>query len=351
LLLQRSAIVFGPGVLNALASPQSNTWPLVTLGVWLGGLYFLVHFLVESLGGSLLKPWGLKLWSRFRRLKAPTHKSWPLEDIIKNIEGLPLFSHFHEQHLEKIARGSQVLHFLEGVRIIVQGDPSRDLFVLLEGEVEVLRSSPMSSSEEWSHVMGPISVFGESSLVDESPRLANVHAKRGSTVMRVPVSLLKEVAQEAQSVRQLEVFRNAILVNQFFTSSPVFRSLSPSSIEFLCSRGTLEYFDQNRAVFKQGDKGDSLYLILRGSVAVTVHQTPVKRLHQGSFFGEIALIANIPRTATISTQEPCVFFKISADSFWEVLVQHMDLGVFIESVSETRLKEDLQIVPRSGLAS
>jgi ATP-binding cassette subfamily B protein len=68
----------------------------------------------------------------------------------------------------------------------------------------------------------------------------------------------------------------------------------------------------------------------------------MKRLSQSNFFGEIALIANIPRTASIRTLEPSVFFKISADAFWEILVQHMDLGVFLETVSESRLREDLE---------
>ena len=93
----------------------------------------------------------------------------------------------------------------------------------------------------------------------------------------------------------------------------------------------------------QGDNGDCLYLILRGSVDVQVHGIEIKRLFQGSFFGEIALIANIPRTATIISTEPSVFFKISSDAFWEVLVRHMDLGVFLETVSESRLREDLEM--------
>jgi CRP-like cAMP-binding protein len=195
----------------------------------------------------------------------------------------------------------------------------------------------------WVTQLAPVSVFGEAALVDDTPRAAQVVTRTAATVLRVPVSVLRQAALEAQSVRQLEVFRNAILVNQFFTSSPVFRSLSPSSIDFLCSRGALEYFDQNQKVFEQGDAGDSLYLILRGSVQVEIHGTAIKHLNQGSFFGEIALIADIPRTATIVTLEPCAFFKISADSFWEVLVQHMDLGVFIESISEARLREDLAL--------
>jgi CRP-like cAMP-binding protein len=80
---------------------------------------------------------------------------------------------------------------------------------------------------------------------------------------------------------------------------------------------------------------------LRGSVSIYVHGVHVKSMTQGNFFGEIALIANIARTGRVSTTEPSVFFKIPADAFWEVLVQHIDLGVIIETISESRLREDL----------
>lgn len=348
-LLLRTAVALGPLGFHPMSGWRAAV-SLVIAGAWLMTLYFVVQAMVDIVSTVLVRPSWTWLKMRFSNFGQPNKTPWPHAVLIKSIEGLPLFSHFHEQFLDKIVAGSEAIAFREGANILTQGDPARELFVLLEGEVDVVRQHN-SNGEAWSISLGAVSVFGESSLVDETPRGASVVARSKSVVLRVPIELIKEVAKEAQSVRQLEVFRNAILVNQFFASSPVFRSLSTSSVDYLCSRGTLEYFDQGMSIFRQGETGDSLYLILRGSVEIEIHGASIKNLHQGSFFGEIALIANIPRTATIRSVVPSVFFKISADAFWEVLVQHMDLGVFIENVSETRLKEDLAIVPQLGNAS
>jgi CRP-like cAMP-binding protein len=342
-VLHQSAIAFGPSILGKVGDLTVKSLS-ATLGLlaWLAALYFVVQSFVETVVVTLVRPHWRKVSQRWKSATSRTRSDWNYEKVTEKIEDLPLFSHFHEYYLKQVIDQSQVLEFKRGTTIIRQGDPSRELYVLLEGDVTIVRFSNGVGSE-WISELGSVSVFGETSLVDELPRQAQVHAKTKVVVLRVPIQVLRSTAQEAQSIRHLDDFRNAILVNQFFASSPVFRSLSAESIDFLSSRGTLEYVDQNQSIFMQGDSGDSLYLILRGAVDVQVHGIQIKRLFQGSFFGEIALIANIPRTATIVSSEPCVFFKISSDAFWEVLVQHMDLGVFLETVSESRLREDLEM--------
>lgn len=343
--LHESAIAFGPWVLRRLTDLSWNSLvPIACLLVWLGALYSVVQSLVETVAASLVRPYWRRFADRFQSFKGRSRLDWEKSAVTAKIEGLPLFSHFHEEQLTKIVERSQVLEFGAGAAIIHEGDPARELFVLLDGQVEILRSA-RAGAGEWKTELGAVSVFGEAALVDDQPRLARVSSRGKVHVLSVPIQVLRQAAEEAQSIRYLEDFRNAILVNQFFASSPVFRSLSTESIEFLSSRGSLEYFDQGQVIFNQGDMGDSLYLILRGAVTVSVHDLSVKTLAQGNFFGEISLIANIPRTATITASEPSVFFRISADSFWEVLVQHIDLGVFIEAVSESRLREDLEVIP------
>lgn len=342
-VLHQTAITFGPAALARLIGSPATAWfEWIGLGAWLGGLYFVVQAFIETILLSLVHPYWKEIQSYIRGFRSNSKETWTSEVVIKSVEHLPLFSHLHDKHLRDLIKTSEVIEFRSGDPMILENQPARELFVLLEGQVEISRSVNPGRME-WVTELGPVSVFGEAALVADTPRAAEVKAKSRCTVLRVPIHALKQAAQESQSVRHIEDFRNAILVNQFFASSPVFRSLSNVSIEFLSHRGTLEYYDQSRPVFTQGDAGDSLYLILRGSVNVSVHGKFVKKLSQGSFFGEIALIANIPRTATIETLEPSVFFKVSAEAFWEVLVQHMDLGVFIETVSETRLREDLQL--------
>jgi CRP-like cAMP-binding protein len=344
-MLHESAISFGPSILRRIMSYSLDSFfPLAGLLAWMAALFLVVQAFVETVAATLVRPYLRQLSGRIQRFKVKARLDWDSAAVSAKIEGLPLFSHFHEENLAKILAHSKVLEFGARATIIKEGDAARDLFVLLEGEVEVIRPG-RTGNDEWMSEIGAVSVFGEAALVDDQPRAARVVSRGPVHVLKVPIQALRQAAEEAQSIRYLEDFRNAILVNQFFASSPVFRSLSSGSIDFLSSRGSLEYFDQGQLVFNQGDSGDSLYLILRGSVNVTVHGTLVKNLAQGNFFGEISLIANIPRTAEIRASEPSVFFKISSDSFWEVLVQHIDLGVFLETVSESRLREDLEIAP------
>jgi cAMP-dependent protein kinase regulator len=339
--LERFAIGMGPLVLNTnFREPLVHVPSLLAIGIWLAALFYLVQASIESLWMNVLKPYGGRLLNTYKSLKKPEQKNWTKEQIVAKVEGLPLFSHLPEASLLELIGHSELNTVAAHTQIIHQGEPSKELYVLLEGEAAVVRKDA-HMQEQWITDLSALSVFGESSLVEDVPRASDVVAKTTVTYLRVPAFAIRKVATEAQTIRHLEVFKNAIMVNQFFASSPVFRSLSSSSIDFLCSRGTLENFGSHEYVFHQGDTGDSLYLILRGSIEVLVHENRIKSLTQGSFFGEIALLANIPRTASIQTIEPCVLFKISSDAFWEILVQHMDLGLFIEAVSEIRLAEDL----------
>jgi CRP-like cAMP-binding protein len=345
MILHESAIAFGPGVLSkiSLLSTDSLT-PLAGLFLWLFALYMTVQALIETVAVSLVRSTWRKMSARLKKIRHDAKRDWNPDAITLQLESLPLFSHFHDQYLKKIIDASQVLEFSANSTILAQGDPARELFVLLDGEIEIIRTL-RNRDRVWITRLGAISVFGEAALVDDQPRSAQVQAYVKSTCLRVPIHVIRQAATDSKAVRELEDFRNAILVNQFFASNPVFRSLSRESIDFLSSRGTLEYFDQDQTIFQQGDLGDSLFLILRGAVAIKVHDTRIKSLPQGDFFGEISMIADIPRTATVTTLEPTIFFKISSDAFWEVLVKHMDLGVFLETISENRLREDLEIVP------
>ena len=57
-------------------------------------------------------------------------------------------------------------------------------------------------------------------------------------------------------------------------------------------------------VIREGDAGDHFYLIVDGSAAVSVRGTPRPSLGRGDCFGEIALLRDVPRTATITAEQP-----------------------------------------------
>jgi ATP-binding cassette subfamily B protein len=100
----------------------------------------------------------------------------------------------------------------------------------------------------------------------------------------------------------------------------------------------------SRTIIEQGDEGYRFYIIIRGKVAVTVADENDNTLHiatleDGDYFGEIALIADIPTTATVVTLTPCIFLILQREQLQKLMRQHTTLGAQLRDALERRLAE------------
>lgn len=263
------------------------------------------------------------------------------QEIFESIQDLPIFNNLNDEFIHKIIQSSELLDVKKGEFLLREDQISDAFYVLLSGRIEISRLTP--SGRKWLGNIHPVSIFGESAILDNEARQADAICLERSRVFRVPARVIREIAHENRYIRDLEAFKDAIVVNQFFHSAPMFRDLPREVVDMLIHRGKIEYYSSEELVFEQGSVGTSFYMILRGSVEVVINDTPIKKIRQGGFFGEIAVIASIPRTASIRTSEPSVLLSIKVDAFWEILVQHIELALFIESVGEQRFKEGVQL--------
>ena len=104
-----------------------------------------------------------------------------------------------------------------------------------------------------------------------------------------------------------------------------------------------EFAGPNQIVIEEGEIGRRLYLILSGTVIVSKSNPPMDRkilaeLHAGDFFGEIALLRNIPRTARITAKTMCEFLCLDAKDFFHCYER------FPPSV-----RDDIQIIVKKRL--
>ncbi|HLQ45245.1 MAG TPA: cyclic nucleotide-binding domain-containing protein, partial [Planctomycetaceae bacterium] len=83
-----------------------------------------------------------------------------------------------------------------------------------------------------------------------------------------------------------------------------------------------EHFHTDEPVFDQGDFGDKVYVVVQGEADVVFDGRSVATLKQGDVFGEMALIADHPRSATVLAKSPLDLISISRDAF-EKLVTHL----------------------------
>jgi CRP/FNR family cyclic AMP-dependent transcriptional regulator len=107
--------------------------------------------------------------------------------------------------------------------------------------------------------------------------------------------------------------------------------LSAEEIDQLAQGATLRTFPKNAVVVNEGDRTDSLYIILSGRVRVFLadeegHEVTLGTQGPGEYFGEMVLDEG-PRSASIMTLEPCRFAVVSKEAFTAFLASHPDFSV------------------------
>jgi hypothetical protein len=96
---------------------------------------------------------------------------------------------------------------------------------------------------------------------------------------------------------------------------PVFAALPLAVVDLLATRLSPREYPARTVVMREGELGDDYQLIVEGSAAVTVRGIARRTLAPGDGFGEIALLRNIPRTATVTTIEPLRTLALQRDDF------------------------------------
>jgi len=105
---------------------------------------------------------------------------------------------------------------------------------------------------------------------------------------------------------------------------PLLQSLSQSFLETLTKRFVTEKCKQGDVVFEEGSKGDKLYIVVQGKVAVSRadaenEKVQIAVLSDGDYFGEMALLKGEPRNATVRARTPCVFLTLDREQFDKLL--------------------------------
>jgi CRP-like cAMP-binding protein len=109
-----------------------------------------------------------------------------------------------------------------------------------------------------------------------------------------------------------------------------------------------------RAVITEGEKGDRFYVIESGVVSVLKRVSPaaqpeeVNRLGRGSFFGETALLRDVPRTATVMAVTDLVLYALDRQIFLGAVTRSAQSAVEAERVIDQRARNAEPLMPESG---
>jgi CRP-like cAMP-binding protein len=107
----------------------------------------------------------------------------------------------------------------------------------------------------------------------------------------------------------------------------VFDAVTVSALEEKLERATVVRFEQGRKIMREGQPGVTMYIVVEGTVSISIGDKTVEELGPGGVFGEMALVDQSPRTASATAATDCALLSINRDSLIALVKSDQSVGM------------------------
>ncbi len=124
---------------------------------------------------------------------------------------------------------------------------------------------------------------------------------------------------------------------------PLFQNIEPSKLKLMAFASERVTFAGGTALFEQGEEGDAAYIVLEGTADVRVtadsgEAITVAQVAPNDIVGEIAILCDVPRTASVVATSELVTLKITKELFFRMVYDFPQIGVEVMRVLAHRLE-------------
>ena len=124
---------------------------------------------------------------------------------------------------------------------------------------------------------------------------------------------------------------------------PLFSTIDPGKLKLLAFASNRKIYNTDQDLFKQGDAGDSAFVVVSGKADIIVHtdkkEVIVATVGENEIIGEISILCEIPRTATVRSKETLEVLKIKKEHFLGLISQVPELGIEVMRELASRLQK------------
>lgn len=245
---------------------------------------------------------------------------------------IPVFGQLDGTHLGTLARAVKELRFSPGQRIVVQGEPGDRFFAIRSGRVLVTHQLPSGVRREVAR-LGPGDCFGETALLEAVPRTATVLALSEVVVAALSRADFDGVRKSMADVDLTHLLRAAAALHK----SRYFGKLPQDRLSALALKLRPRTLAKGTEVVRAGDAGDEFFLIATGSMEVLDgNGGRVGELRAGDHFGEIALLRDVPRVATVRAVEDALVLVLAKSDFIAAMSADLTLSAQLEELAADR---------------
>jgi serine/threonine protein phosphatase PrpC/CRP-like cAMP-binding protein len=221
---------------------------------------------------------------------------------------------------EQIDKIQQKNAITRAVGVYERVDVDTLVIELIAGDTLVLASDGLhgylTTPEELEE---PLHLPGDES-VKALIRLANDRGGKDN-ITSVVIRMGEEGAVDAARAKRLALKRDVL------AHMPLFSRLSERELLRVMQLVEVREYKDGEMVIRQGDKGDELFIVLDGKVAVSRGDQVLTHLGQGEHVGEMALIRAVPRSATVTAVGPAELVSIRRQDFFEILRKEHEVAV------------------------
>lgn len=232
-----------------------------------------------------------------------------------------------------------------GEEVIREGEDGQHFYVVDSGELEVRDNDSETGVSRAVFSLGSGSCFGELAMLYNCPRTCSVVAKTACMLWALDKEVFREYAMRAVEEKRERY-------DDLLQHVPLFRDLAPFERAFIADSLQQATFEQGEDIVCEGDAGDRFFVLEMGEAKVTKRQrtgAPKELLRYGpaSFFGELALLLDQPRQATVTAVRRCRTCFIDRFRFSQLLAEGKLKDLLMEQArdykrvnEEARAKEE-----------
>ncbi len=282
---------------------------------------------------QLLRTIGRRIRALWRSVKFRLERGWRVE-AARMIDALPLFDDVPEDVLSDLAGRVRLRPIAKGQPVVRQGERAESFYVVRRGTLEIVEENAQTGNERVLRILGPGEAFGELGLLESAPRSATVRALEECQVFEVGKGAFEQLLADMAHVPEFEPTLQAI--NEL-SDLPVFATLEADERSELIEHGEWVNFGPGETIIDEGDVGDAFYAIRAGQVEVTREGAFVRTMGPGSYFGEVALLLDSPRTASVVTRTPVRAYRLDREGFDRLVRSAFAQGTLNPAISPDRV--------------
>ena len=256
------------------------------------------------------------------RIRFRVQRSWRVEAAAL-IDALPAFDDLDEDALSDLAGRIELVTVRDGQAAFRRGDVADAFYVVRSGTIHIEDEDPDEGDTRIITTLGRGDAFGEFGLLGSGVRAATARAEGEATLFRVDKASFDRLLADDIDAPD---FAPTMQAYAELRALPPLRTLSTADLALVLEHGSWRNVSPGERLITQGEAGDTFYVLGTGQVDVDRDGEVIATLGPGQHFGEIALLTDAPRNASVTAHTPARVFALDREGFASVIAQTFRRG-------------------------